>query len=164
MDFHHRLEDPESPEVKEFVEQQVQLCNSVLKDCETRETLKAKVTVLYDYPRYGCPHKAGNHFFYSHNSGLQAQSVLYMQVLSNSWVPKGPWWCWFAMLMVLMVQCYARFSKLVLGTTVTAKDFAECASWVDVGFVCFDMCLPFYNSLCAWFVAGNCGRSCRGTA
>jgi hypothetical protein len=66
--------------------------------------------------------------------------------------------------MVLVVQCYARFPKLILGTTVTAKDFAECASWVDVGFVCFDMCLPFHNSLCAWFVAGNCGWSCRGTA
>jgi len=73
------LEDPDSPETKEFVEKQVELANGILADCETRDRMKKTVTAMYNYPRYGCPHKRGDHYFYSFNSGLQAQSVLFMQ-------------------------------------------------------------------------------------
>lgn len=76
----HRLEDPDAPETKEFVAQQVELANRVLAECNNRDVLKEKVTSMYNYPRYGCPNKIENRFFYSHNSGLQAQSVLYVQV------------------------------------------------------------------------------------
>lgn len=78
--FWRRLEDPDTPETKEFVAKQVELANSILAECQYRETMKKKVTSLYNYPRYGCPFKRGNYFFHSHNSGLQAQNVLYILV------------------------------------------------------------------------------------
>jgi prolyl oligopeptidase len=81
-----RLEDPDAPETKEFVAKQVELANSVLAECEYRETMKKKVTSLYNYPRYGCPYKRGNYFFHSHNSGLQAQNVLYIMVQCSQFV------------------------------------------------------------------------------
>lgn len=75
-----RLEDPDAPETKEFVAQQVELTNTVLANCDNREILKKKVTSLYNYPRYGCPYRHGKHFFFRHNPGLQSQNILYIQV------------------------------------------------------------------------------------
>jgi prolyl oligopeptidase len=75
-----RLEDPDAEEVKEFVQKQVKLTESVLEKCETREKLCEKITKLFDHPRYGAPFKRGDKYFYFHNTGLQAQSVLYVQV------------------------------------------------------------------------------------
>lgn len=65
------------------MQRQVNLTESVLKKCETREKLRDKLTKLYDYPRYDVPFRRGNMYFYFHNTGLQPQRVLYMQVFEN---------------------------------------------------------------------------------
>ncbi|XP_024359467.1 uncharacterized protein [Physcomitrium patens] len=79
VDHYRWLEDPDAPETKEFVAQQVELTNTVLANCDNREILKKKVTSLYNYPRYGCPYRHGKHFFFRHNPGLQSQNILYIQ-------------------------------------------------------------------------------------
>lgn len=76
-----RLEDPDSEETKEFVEKQVKLTDSVLETCVTREKLREKLTKLYDFPKYDAPFRAGDKYFYFHNTGLQPQKALYVQVL-----------------------------------------------------------------------------------
>ncbi|KAL0351691.1 UNVERIFIED_CONTAM: Prolyl endopeptidase [Sesamum calycinum] len=73
------LEDPDSAETKEFVEKQMKLTDSVLKTCETREKLREKLTKLYDFPKYTAPFRQGDKYFYFHNTGLQPQTVLYVQ-------------------------------------------------------------------------------------
>ncbi|XP_016457700.1 uncharacterized protein LOC107781502 isoform X1 [Nicotiana tabacum] len=73
------LEDPDSEETKDFVEKQVTLTDSVIKMCETREKLRKKLTKLFDFPKYEIPFRAGDKYFYFHNSGLQPQKVLYVQ-------------------------------------------------------------------------------------
>lgn len=73
------LEDPDAEEVKEFVQKQVKLTESVLEKCETREKLRQKITKLFDHPRYEPPFRRGDKYFYFHNTGLQAQNVLYVQ-------------------------------------------------------------------------------------
>ncbi|CAL9240837.1 unnamed protein product [Arabidopsis halleri] len=73
------LEDPDAEEVKEFVLNQVKLTDSVLEKCETKEKLRQNITKLIDHPRYDSPFRQGDKYFYFHNTGLQAQSVLYMQ-------------------------------------------------------------------------------------
>lgn len=75
-----RLEDPDAEEVKDFVQKQVKLTESVLEKCESREKLREKITKLFDYPRYDAPFRRGDKYFYFHNTGLQAQNVLYVQV------------------------------------------------------------------------------------
>ncbi|KAL5706285.1 prolyl oligopeptidase [Ranunculus cassubicifolius] len=73
------LEDPDADEVKDFVEKQVNLTDSVLKTCDYRQNLHKQITKLFDHPRYDTPFKRGDKYFYFHNTGLQAQSVLYVQ-------------------------------------------------------------------------------------
>ncbi|GMY28147.1 prolyl endopeptidase-like isoform X4 [Fagus crenata] len=73
------LEDPDAEEVKEFVQKQVKLTESVLEKCETREKLRENITKLFDHPRYEAPFRRGDKYFYFHNTGLQAQNVLYVQ-------------------------------------------------------------------------------------
>ncbi|KAK8313588.1 hypothetical protein V6Z12_D01G117200 [Gossypium hirsutum] len=74
-----RLEDPDAEEVKDFVQKQVKLTESVLQQCEAKDKLREKITKLFDHPRYEVPFKRGNKYFYFHNTGLQAQNVLYVQ-------------------------------------------------------------------------------------
>ncbi|KAL0913308.1 hypothetical protein M5K25_016759 [Dendrobium thyrsiflorum] len=73
------LENPDSEETKAFVEAQAALTDSVLAECGERERLREQITKLFDHPRYETPFKRGGKYFYFHNSGLQAQSVLYVQ-------------------------------------------------------------------------------------
>ncbi|XP_006661048.2 prolyl endopeptidase-like [Oryza brachyantha] len=73
------LEDPESEDTKEFVASQAELAESVLAGCADRENLRGEVTRLFDHPRHGVPFRRGYKYFYFYNSGLQAQSVLYVQ-------------------------------------------------------------------------------------
>src|SRR3546814_14576388 len=37
------------------------------------------MAALLDHDRYGTPRKAGSHYFYTHNTGLQNQSPLYVR-------------------------------------------------------------------------------------
>ncbi|KAJ1424203.1 Peptidase S9, prolyl oligopeptidase, catalytic domain [Sesbania bispinosa] len=73
------LENPDAEEVKEFVQKQVHLTDSVLQTCDTRTKLAEKLTKLFDHPRYSAPFRRGNKYFYFRNTGLQPQSVLYVQ-------------------------------------------------------------------------------------
>jgi len=44
-----------------------------------REALKARLTELIDYPRYSVPFRRGKFYFFTRNTGLQNQAVLYRQ-------------------------------------------------------------------------------------
>ena len=71
------LEDPNAPETKAWVEAQNKLTFSYLNEIPARDRIKERLTRLWNYERYSVPFKEGNRYFYSKNSGLQNQSVLY---------------------------------------------------------------------------------------
>ncbi|WJX09143.1 prolyl oligopeptidase [Trifolium repens] len=75
------LENPDAQQVKDFVQQQIVLTDSVLKTCDYfRTKLGDTIKKVFDHPRYSAPFKRGlNTYFYFHNTGLQPQSVLYVQ-------------------------------------------------------------------------------------
>ena len=72
------LENPDAAETREWVAAQNALTRSVL-DGPFRERLRTRLTALYDYPRTGVPFRRGTHYFFTHNTGLQDQPVLYVQ-------------------------------------------------------------------------------------
>ncbi len=72
------LEDPDHPDTMAWVEAQNALTASVLEG-PVRDALVARLAELYDFPRTGVPFKRAGRYFYTRNSGLQKQPVLYVQ-------------------------------------------------------------------------------------
>jgi prolyl oligopeptidase len=72
------LENADDPETAKWVEAENALTRSYL-DGPRRDEIKARLTRLVDYPRTSAPEKQGARYFYSRNSGLQNQSVLYVR-------------------------------------------------------------------------------------
>ncbi|WP_414660072.1 prolyl oligopeptidase family serine peptidase [Horticoccus sp. 23ND18S-11] len=74
------LEDLDSAETAAWVQAQNELTAGFLRALPARETFRARLTQLWNYPRAGVPSKEGGRYFFSRNSGLQNQAVLYVQV------------------------------------------------------------------------------------
>ena len=72
------LEDANAAETKAWVEEQNKLTFSYLGEIPSREPIRQRLTKLWNYERYGVPYKEGGRYFYSRNTGLQNQSVLYV--------------------------------------------------------------------------------------
>src|ERR1041385_5838720 len=73
------LEDETSAETKAWVDEQNRLTFGYLDKIPFREKLKARLTELYNYPRYSAPFHRGETYFFSKNDGLQNQNVYYIQ-------------------------------------------------------------------------------------
>ncbi len=67
------MEDPDSEETKAFVDAENALSRPFIRDCAVREDINRELTRLWNYPKYGVPHKQGDRYFFSKNSGLQNQ-------------------------------------------------------------------------------------------
>ncbi|MBI4244725.1 MAG: S9 family peptidase [Planctomycetes bacterium] len=72
------LEDPNSQETTEWVEAQNKLTKSFINP-ETKEKIRARLTELWNYPRYTSPMKRGSRYFFTKNDGLKNQPIVYMQ-------------------------------------------------------------------------------------
>ncbi len=73
------LEEATSAETQAWSEAQDALARNYLAAIPVREQLRARLTQLQDYAKYSVPRQAGPHYFFSKNTGLQNQAVLYMQ-------------------------------------------------------------------------------------
>ncbi|XP_016087107.1 prolyl endopeptidase-like [Sinocyclocheilus grahami] len=138
------LEDPDSEKTQAFVNAQNQLTLPFLEQCEIRDIFKDRMTELYDYPKYSCPFKRGNRYFHFYNTGLQNQSVLYMQenleakpsvfLDPNTFSEDG----------TVALQGYA-FSEdgeyLAYGTSASGSD------WVEIRFLHVDGAVPLEDRL-----------------
>jgi len=71
------LEKLDSAETRDWVKAEAALTDSYLEKIPVRDVLKKRLTALLDFEKFGAPLHRGDHYFYSHNSGLQQQSVLF---------------------------------------------------------------------------------------
>jgi prolyl oligopeptidase len=73
------MEDVDSPELKTWIDAENELTQRYLAQIPFRETIERRLMELINFERYTAPARRGTRYFYSHNSGLQNQNVLYWQ-------------------------------------------------------------------------------------
>ncbi|MFL5488136.1 MAG: prolyl oligopeptidase family serine peptidase [Gemmatimonadaceae bacterium] len=73
------LEDVDAPATKEWVVAENRLTDSFLASIPERTAIRNRMTQLWNYARYSAPFKENGRYFYFQNTGLQNQSVLYVQ-------------------------------------------------------------------------------------
>ncbi|KAI1302317.1 Prolyl endopeptidase [Halotydeus destructor] len=73
------LEDPDAEETKQFVEAQNGITMPYIESCPDRDRINKRLTALWDFPKFDCPRKRGDKYYFKKNSGLQNQAVMYVQ-------------------------------------------------------------------------------------
>jgi prolyl oligopeptidase len=71
------LEELDSAETKAWVEGENKMTFAYLEKIPSRAAIKERLTMLWNYERYGVPDKEGGRYFFTRNDGLQNQAVLY---------------------------------------------------------------------------------------
>ncbi len=71
------MEDLESPELRTWIDAENQLTRDYLDALPERNAIRARMEALSNYERFSLPQRFGTRFFYTRNSGLQNQAVLY---------------------------------------------------------------------------------------
>ena len=71
------LEDPDATDSQAWIAAQNVLTQGYIKGVPQREQIEARITKLWNYEKFGSPFKEGGKYFWSYNSGLQNQSVIY---------------------------------------------------------------------------------------
>jgi prolyl oligopeptidase len=79
FDPYRWMEDLDSPELARWVAGQNALLQDYLADVPGRERIKARLTELWNYERYGVPQVRSGRYFYTRNDGLQNQAPVYWQ-------------------------------------------------------------------------------------
>jgi len=71
------LEDDNSEATARWVESQNEVTFAYLESLPGRDSIRARLTSLWNYPKISAPFKEAGKYFFSKNDGLQNQSVLY---------------------------------------------------------------------------------------
>ena len=89
----------QDPAVRAWVTAQNAVTERFLATLPARAAFRQRMTQIYDFERFGIPEKRGERYFYTRNSGLQNQSVLYyregrdgapaMLIDPNTWSQDG---------------------------------------------------------------------------
>lgn len=73
------LEDASSEETRAWVAAHNEVSAAYLQAVATRPQIAARLTELINFPRYSAPTQKGGRYFFSYNTGLQNQAILYTQ-------------------------------------------------------------------------------------
>jgi prolyl oligopeptidase len=77
-DPYRGLEDLDSPATRAWVKAEERLARTYLDALPGREAIRARLRHLWNYERFGLPHKEGKRYFYAYNPGLKNQSLVYV--------------------------------------------------------------------------------------
>ena len=76
-DTYRPLEDPDAPATRAWVEAENKVTFGVLESIPQRNSIRRRLTELWDFEKYDSPSHEGNRYFFRYNTGLQNQTVLY---------------------------------------------------------------------------------------
>ncbi|MFD1952377.1 prolyl oligopeptidase family protein [Sphingomonas arantia] len=69
----------QDPKVREWVTAENAVTDAYLKTLPGRDAIAQRLKALWNYERFGVPRKSGGRYFYTRNTGLQNQAVLYVR-------------------------------------------------------------------------------------
>jgi prolyl oligopeptidase len=72
------LEDDNSADTRAWVEAQNKVTFAYLAQIPQRDRIRERITKLWDFEKYSAPFKRGKRYFYSYNTGLQNQALLFV--------------------------------------------------------------------------------------
>jgi prolyl oligopeptidase len=72
------LEDIDSPPTRAWVEAEDKLSRDYLKSLPEREAIAQRLRQIWNFERWSAPSRHGHHWLYTHNDGLQNQSVIFV--------------------------------------------------------------------------------------
>src|SRR4029077_551459 len=72
------LEDLDSPATRKWIEEENKITFNYLERIPERKQINQRLTALWDYEKFGVPFQEGGSYFFSKNTGLQNQSVIYV--------------------------------------------------------------------------------------
>ncbi|OKS89250.1 prolyl oligopeptidase family serine peptidase [Mucilaginibacter polytrichastri] len=73
------LEDDRAKDTKAWVQAENKVTHAYLDQIPFRDAIRKRLEVLWNYEKFGAPQKQGEWTYFSKNSGLQSQSVIYRQ-------------------------------------------------------------------------------------
>jgi prolyl oligopeptidase len=76
FDPYRWLEDTDSTETHAWVEAENKITFGYLEQIPYRQSIRDRLTKLWNYERFTTPSQYGGRYFYQHNTGLQQQNVL----------------------------------------------------------------------------------------
>jgi prolyl oligopeptidase len=76
-DPYRSLEDPDAPATSAWVEAENSLTHGYLDQLPRRDSIRTRLTAMWDYPKVQVPVREAGQIWYRKNSGLQKQAVLY---------------------------------------------------------------------------------------
>jgi prolyl oligopeptidase len=82
------LEEIDSEETRQWVEEQNAYTNQHLRQIPEREQIGDRLRALWDYPKYGVPQQKGGYRYHSKNTGLQNHAVVYVQPTGSDADPR----------------------------------------------------------------------------
>jgi prolyl oligopeptidase len=72
------MEDVDAPATRAWVEAEAKLTSDYLAAIPGRDRIARRLKEIWNFERWGAPEKHGAGWFFTHNDGLQNQSVLFM--------------------------------------------------------------------------------------
>jgi prolyl oligopeptidase len=71
------LEDSDAPDTRAWIDAENKVTFDYLAKIPERARIKARLTEIWNYERYGTPSREGTRYVFARNSGLQPQAVIY---------------------------------------------------------------------------------------
>jgi len=71
------LENSDAPDTRAWIDAENALTFGYLSKIPERERIKARLTEIWNYERYGTPSREGGWYVFAKNTGLQPQAVIY---------------------------------------------------------------------------------------
>ena len=72
------MEDIDSPQTRRWLEAESELSSRYLAGIPDRDAITHRLQQIWNFERWSPPEKHGRYWFYSHNDGLQNQSVIFV--------------------------------------------------------------------------------------